>query len=92
MTSTVQDVAIEEQNLWLPVRRIHNDLFEMLHQMLRISPAVRALVVEWIGYALEVFNNESFYLCFLGNFPDTTAREITPSFISLTFNELKSIL
>ncbi|OQR76719.1 ubiquitin conjugation factor E4 A-like [Tropilaelaps mercedesae] len=58
-TSTVQDVAIEEQNLWLPVRRVQADLFEMIHQMLRLSPSVRALVVEWVGYALELCSSRS---------------------------------
>lgn len=59
MTATLQDVAIEEQNLWLPARRVQNDLFEMIDQLLRISPAIRAQVIEWVGYALDVSSSLS---------------------------------
>ncbi|XP_022696423.1 ubiquitin conjugation factor E4 A-like isoform X2 [Varroa jacobsoni] len=59
MTATLQDVAIEEQNLWLPARRVQNDLFEMIDQLLRISPAIRAQVIEWVGYALDLCSSRS---------------------------------
>lgn len=54
---TMQDVAIQEQNMWTPMRRIQESLFDMVNQLLRTSPAVRTLVVEWIGYALQVIDS-----------------------------------
>ncbi|XP_028967843.1 ubiquitin conjugation factor E4 A [Galendromus occidentalis] len=56
---TMQDVAIQEKNMWSPMKQIQSVLFDMTNQLLRTSPTIRTLVVEWIGYALQMCSGRS---------------------------------
>uniref|UniRef100_A0A1Z5KVF0 Ubiquitin conjugation factor E4 A n=1 Tax=Ornithodoros moubata TaxID=6938 RepID=A0A1Z5KVF0_ORNMO len=62
---SAQDHAITEGNLWLPLKGLSSEIYDIFYSLLRLSPEIKNKTLTWLGRCLEagadrskLWNNE----------------------------------